>query len=81
MNMLRPSMASMLKSGDSYYSFVVGIAKRAREIAQEQEEEKIVSEEKPVQKAVEEFASGKFKFTGCANPNINNDNTSNNSAL
>ena len=39
----------------------VAVAKRAREIAQEQEEEHSLNEEKPVQKAVEEFAGGKIK--------------------
>lgn len=64
MNMLRPSMASIIKPTDSYYSFVVAVAKRAREIAVEAEEEKSLSEEKPVKKAVEEFASGKLKLSG-----------------
>lgn len=62
MNMLRPSMASILKPGDNYYAFVVAIAKRAREIADEDEEEKTLGDEKPVKKAVEEFASGKCKM-------------------
>ena len=60
MSMLRPSMSSIIKPGDNYYAFVVGIAKRAREIAQEQEESEPLSEEKPVQKAVDEFAAGKY---------------------
>lgn len=64
MNMLRPSMASMLKPGDSSYSFVVAVAKRAREIAQEADDEHIIMEEKPVKKAVEEFSSGKYKMGG-----------------
>ena len=61
MSMLRPSINSIIKPGDNYYSFVVAVAKRAREIAQEQEEEHSLNEEKPVQKAVEEFAGGKSK--------------------
>lgn len=64
MNMLRPSMASMLKPGDSCYSFVVAVAKRAREIAQEAEDEHVIMEEKPVKKAIEEFSSGKYKLSG-----------------
>ena len=60
MSMLRPSINSIIKPGDNYYSFVVAVAKRAREIAQEQEEEHSLNEEKPVQKAVEEFAGGKI---------------------
>ena len=62
MSMLRPSMSQIIKPGDNYYAFVVGVAKRAREIATEQEEEHVMSEEKPVQKAVEEFASGKYRL-------------------
>ena len=61
MSMLRPSINSIIKPGDNYYSFVVAVAKRAREIAQEQEEEHSLNEEKPVQKAVEEFAGGTIK--------------------
>ena len=63
--MLRPSINSIIKPGDNYYSyyaFVVAVAKRARDIAQEQEEEHAITEEKPVQKAVEEFAAGKYKM-------------------
>ena len=37
------------------YAFVVGVAKRAREIAIESEEKNEVLEEKPVQLAVTEF--------------------------
>lgn len=62
MNMLRPSMQSMLKQGENYYSFVVAVAKRAREIAQEAEDQHILLEEKPVQKAVEEFAGGRHRI-------------------
>ena len=35
MSMLRPSMASIIKPGENYYSFVVAVAKRARDIAEE----------------------------------------------
>lgn len=64
MNMLRPSMASMIKPGESCYEFVVAVAKRAREIAEEADEQKIILEEKPVKKAIEEFANGRHKTTG-----------------
>lgn len=53
--MLRPAMSQIIKKDDSYYRFVVAVAKRAREIAEEAEEEKIPLEEKPVKLAVEEF--------------------------
>ena len=62
MSRLRPSITSIIKPGDSYYAFVVAVAKRARDIAQEQEEDHAITEEKPVQKAVEEFAAGKYKM-------------------
>ena len=39
--MLRPAMSQIIKKDDSYYRFVVAVAKRAREIAEEAEEEKI----------------------------------------
>ena len=61
--MLRPAMSQIIKKDDSYYRFVVAVAKRAREIAEEAEEEKIPLEEKPVKLAVEEFAAGKYKMT------------------
>lgn len=56
-------MSQIIKKDDSYYRFVVAVAKRAREIAEEAEEEKIPLEEKPVKLAVEEFAAGKYKMT------------------
>lgn len=59
--MLRPSMNSIIKPDDNYYAFVVAVAKRARDIAVEQEEDHAINEEKPVQKSVEEFAAGKYK--------------------
>ena len=61
--MLRPAMSQIIKKDDSYYRFVVAVAKRAREIAEEAEQEKIPLEEKPVKLAVEEFAAGKYKMT------------------
>ena len=36
--MLRPAMTQILKPGESYYKFVVAVAKKAREIAAEAEE-------------------------------------------
>lgn len=60
--MLRPAMLQIIKKDDSYYSFVVAIAKRARLIANEAEEEKLPLEEKPVRLAVDEFAAGKYKM-------------------
>lgn len=60
--MHRPSATEMLKNNESYYSLVVGVAKRARQIAEEAEEKGEILSEKPVQLAVEEFEQGRFKI-------------------
>lgn len=60
--MLRPSATQLLSKGESYYSLVTAVAKRARQIADELYENNMILEEKPVKAAVEEFASGKCKF-------------------
>ncbi len=54
--MLRPAMSEILKKDESCYAFVIEVAKRAREIALEAEENHVVLEEKPVKLAVDEFA-------------------------
>ena len=53
--MLRPAMSQIVKKDESAYEFVIEVARRAREIVNESEE---VLDIKPVQLAVEEFASG-----------------------
>lgn len=60
--MLRPAVSELIKDNQSYYLLVVGIAKRARKIAEELEEKDEMLEEKPVMMAVEEYAAGKFKI-------------------
>jgi len=60
--MLRPAITQLISKNDSYYSLVIGVAKRAREIANELVDEKKTLEEKPVKTAVEELASGKYKI-------------------
>ncbi len=59
--MLRPAMSQIIKKNDSYYKFVVAVAKRARDIAIDNEDNKDAPVEKPVKLAVEEFAEGKCK--------------------
>ena len=61
--MLRPSMSQILKPGESYYEFVVAVARKAREIASDAEEEHFCLEEKPVTMAVQLFASGEEKLS------------------
>ena len=69
--MLKPLKNDMVKHDESYYSFVVGIAKRARQIAEFADNEKMeripeeyskltlrVSEEKAVSLAMEEYSNG-----------------------
>ena len=60
--MLRPATRDILKNGQSYYSLVVAVAKRAREISEEAENEKKILIEKPVKLAVDDFASGRYKL-------------------
>ena len=71
--MLKPLKNDMIKNDESYYSFVVGIAKRARQISEFADNEKVesipeeyskltlrVSEEKAVSLAMEEYSNGEF---------------------
>ena len=65
MSMLRPSLNQLMTKNESCYSVVVGIAKRAREIADE-------LYEKPVQTAVDELAAGKYRIIESEELNHNN---------
>lgn len=60
--MLRPSLNQIATKNESYYSVVLAVAKRAREIADELCANNETLEEKPVKTAVEEFASRKYYF-------------------
>lgn len=60
--MLRPAMNDILKPGQSYYSFVLAVAKRARDLAQDVMDRGEVLSEKPVDLAVNDFADGKYTF-------------------
>lgn len=60
--MLRPAMNQIATHGESYYSVVIGVAKRARDIASELVENNQTLEEKPVKTAVDEFAARKFSI-------------------
>lgn len=60
--MLRPSINQIATKNESYYSVVLAVAKRAREIADELYTNNEILEEKPVKTAVEEFASRKYTF-------------------
>lgn len=71
--MLRPAISQLITKDESYYSLVVAVAKRAREISDEMLSKPKDSEEKntrqapsefvsPVKVSVAEFASGKCRF-------------------
>lgn len=60
--MLRPAMNDILKKGQSYYSFVLAVAKRARNIATDAMDRGELLNEKPVDLAVKEFYDGKYQL-------------------
>ncbi len=60
--MLRPAITQMITKNESCYSLVIGIAKRAREIADDLYKKNMTLEEKPVRTAVDEFARGDYKI-------------------
>lgn len=60
--MIRASIDDMLSGKESRYALVIGVAKRAREIAQNFEDEGIITDDKPVLLAVEEFKNHKFNI-------------------
>ena len=72
MSMLRPSLNQLMAKNESCYSVVVGIAKRAREIADELYDQKKELKEKPVQTAVDELAAGKYRIIESEALNHNN---------
>lgn len=61
--MLRPTMAQILREGESSYAFVVAVARRAREMADEAEAAGTPLEVKSVTAALGEFANGKSKVS------------------
>ena len=61
--MLKPSMHQIIGKNDSYYEFVVAVAQRARDIAEQHYDDTEMLTEKPVKVAVEEFAGGKIRVS------------------
>ena len=53
--MKRASLDDMLSGKESRYALVIGVAKRAREIADGFKEEGIITDEKPVLLAIDEI--------------------------
>ncbi|MBE6772399.1 MAG: DNA-directed RNA polymerase subunit omega [Ruminococcaceae bacterium] len=58
--MFNPDLRGVLKNHLSRYSLVTATAKRAREIAENAEEKKIIITEKPVSMALEEILDGDY---------------------
>ena len=58
--MLRPALSQISSKNESYYSIVIGVAKRAREIADDLYKNSQILEQKPVKIAVEEIAGRKY---------------------
>ena len=58
--MLNPDLRSILRNHLSRYSLVTATAKRARIIAEESDEKKLITTEKPVSVAVEEILRGDY---------------------
>ncbi len=60
--MLKPTDIERIKGKNSRYAVVVGVAKRAREIAEKAEEEGVILTEKPVSMAINDFADGDYEI-------------------
>lgn len=60
--MKRASLENMLNGKESRYALVIGVAKRAREIADEFKEEGVITDEKPVLLAIDDFKNHKYNI-------------------
>ena len=59
--MFNPDLRNVLKNRTSRYSLVSAVAKRAREISSEAQENEEILNEKPVSIALDEIINGKFQ--------------------
>ncbi len=59
--MLRPTDIETLQGNKSRYAIVIGVAKRARDIAEDAETDGIILLEKPVSLAISDLTAGKYK--------------------
>lgn len=60
--MLYPAMNDLLRQIPNRYQLVNVVAQRARQIAQDAEEQEILLEDKPVSIAILEIADGKLPY-------------------
>lgn len=58
--MFNPDLRNVLKNRTSRYSLVTAIAKRAREISTEAQENEEILNDKPVSLALDDIINGKF---------------------
>ena len=61
--MLRPAITQIITKNESYYSLVIGVAKRAREISADAQENSEILTEKPVLSATEDFKNNKYSIS------------------
>ena len=59
--MFNPDLRNVLKNRTSRYSLVSAVAKRAREISSEAQENDEILNDKPVSIALDEIINGKFE--------------------
>lgn len=64
--MLYPPVAELAKKAGSRYQLVNLVARRARAIAAEAEEEQLSLDQKPVSQAIDEVYAGKLKIVSSA---------------
>lgn len=60
--MFNPDLRKVLSNNPSRYSLVTAIAKRAREISSEAQENGVILDEKPVSIALDEVINGKYEL-------------------
>ena len=60
--MFNPDLRNVLKNKTSRYSLVTAVAKRARDIAADAQENGEILEEKPVSLALDEIINGKYEI-------------------
>lgn len=60
--MLRPTDIESLKGEKSRYAVVIGVAKRARDISEQAEQDGVILIEKPVSLAINDLTEGDYKI-------------------
>lgn len=59
--MLKPEISQLLNEADSAYALVVAVSKRSREISESSEEGSFELYDKPLNIAIDEFASHRYR--------------------